>query len=124
MGGASDVTLRAVRLALVRELETINHYAELAEMADEPSVKQLMLHLMDEEKEHVAELTETLRRFDPRQDVHFGGDHAAAIGGAGIVPTIGAKAPPGTDTAVDPPAPPRSAPRSALTVGALFGQNL
>lgn len=118
MADASSATLRAVRLALVRELETINHYAELAEMADEPAVKQLMLHLMDEEKEHVAELTATLRHFDARQDAHFAGDHAAGIGEAGVVPTIGAKAPPGAPAAEVP-----ASPRGALTVGPLFGQN-
>lgn len=116
MAEATERTLRAIRLALVRELETINHYAELADLSDEPVVKQLMLHLMDEEKEHVAELTATLRRFDPRQDVHFAGSHASQLGEVGAAPPIGAKAPPGSPTA-------RSAPSGrGLTVGSLIGE--
>lgn len=116
MAEATERTLRAIRLALVRELETINHYAELADLADEPVVKQLMLHLMDEEKEHVAELTATLRRFDPRQDVHFAGGHASQLGEAGAAPTVGAKAPPGASAAMVTPQ------HRGLTVGSLIGE--
>ncbi len=75
---------KAVRLALIRELETINHYQDLHDMADDPSVKQLMLHLMDEEKEHVAELTEILRRLDAEQNRYFEEGHAVQIGSGGI----------------------------------------
>lgn len=114
----TERTLRAIRLALVRELDTINHYAELAELADEPVVKQLMLHLMDEEKEHVAELTATLRRYDPRQDAHFDGGHASQLGQSGAAPSIGDKAPPGSAPTPQPAAPPRP---NGLTVGSLIG---
>jgi rubrerythrin len=111
-------TLKAIRLALMRELETINHYQELHDLADDPSVKELMLHLMDEEKEHVAELTSTLRRFDPRQDDHFAGGHAAQLHADGTSPGIGAKAP---TAAASPAAVPTKQQRPGLTVGSLIG---
>lgn len=80
----SAASQKAVRLALIRELETINHYQELHDLADDPDVKQLMRHLMDEEKEHVAELTEILRRLDAEQDRHFAEGHAVEIGSGGV----------------------------------------
>ncbi len=80
----SALSEKAVRLALIRELETINHYQELHDMADDASVKQLMRHLMGEEKEHVAELTEILRQLDSEQNRHFKEGHALEIGEGGV----------------------------------------
>jgi rubrerythrin len=105
---------KAVRLALIRELETINHYQELHDMADDPSVKQLMLHLMDEEKEHVAELTEILRRLDAEQNRYFEEGHAAAIG-AGSLPLQGQRYE-GSPVRPAPAAP------TGLTVGSMLGE--
>lgn len=74
--------LKILRLTLMRELETINQYQDFFDEAENPAVKELMGHLMFEEKEHVAELTEMLKRFDPDQLSHFEGTHAAEIGRA------------------------------------------
>lgn len=111
---------KAVRLALIRELETINHYQELHDMADDVAVKQIMLHLMDEEKEHVAELTELLRRLDAEQNRYFTEGHAAAIGGGGDLPVQGQRfQTPATPAAA--PAPARAMGPTGLTVGSLLG---
>lgn len=75
----TPVDLAILRKALVRELETINHYQDLHDQASDPGVRQLMIHLMDEEKEHVAELTAMLRAHDPVQDRFFGEEHSEAI---------------------------------------------
>lgn len=64
----------------MRELETVNQYQEAHDAATHPAVKALMAHLLFEEKEHIAELTELLKRLDPDQSHHFEGGHAAAIG--------------------------------------------
>ena len=74
--------LKILRLTLMRELETVNQYQDFFDEAGHPAVKELMGHLMFEEKEHVAELTEMLKLFDPDQLSHFAGTHAAEIGGA------------------------------------------
>lgn len=110
---AASQDLAVIRKALVRELETINHYQELHDAAADPAVRQLMLHLMDEEKEHVAELTAMLRARDPVQDRIFTVDHAAEIV-AGHAP--GRTAP----RAPDPVVPPNRT--GGLTVGSLLGQ--
>ncbi len=118
----SAASQKAVRLALIRELETINHYQELHDMADDPDVKQLMLHLMDEEKEHVAELTEILRRLDPVQNRYFEEGHAVEIGSGGV-PVQGQRfdGPSGAPAPLPQPARPGYFSSSGLTVGSLMG---
>lgn len=121
--------LAVIRLALVRELETINHYQDLHDQATDPAVKTLMIHLMEEEKEHVAELTAMLRHFDAVQDQYFREGHGAALGTGDVgalayktaeaVAQVAPVAP--APVAVTPP--PVVAPvRSGLTVGSLIGQ--
>ncbi len=73
---SSDVA--RVRTALWRELETINHYEELARQASSEDVRTFFLHLANEEKEHVAEATALLRRLDAQQEVFFQKDYTAA----------------------------------------------
>lgn len=46
--------------AMDDELHAINKYQEYAQQAVNPEVRALFCHLMDEEKEHVAELTKCL----------------------------------------------------------------
>lgn len=118
----SAASQKAIRLALIRELETINHYQDLHDMADDPSVKQLMLHLMDEEKEHVAELTEILRRLDAEQNRYFEEGHAVEIG-AGSVPAQGQRfeGQTGAPAPVPQPSQPAYVAPTGLTVGSLMG---
>lgn len=63
--------LARVRLVLMRELETISQYEQLARDASSPRLRDFFLHLAREEKEHVAEATVLLRSLDPDQDAHF-----------------------------------------------------
>ena len=78
--GQTPVTGRnvvIVREALVRELLTLNQYEEALASASDPAVKALLAHLLFEEKEHVAELVELLKKLDPDQLHHFEAGHAA-----------------------------------------------
>ncbi|MBO9541002.1 hypothetical protein J7643_10465 [bacterium] len=114
--------LAVIRLALVRELETINHYQDLHDQASDPSVKTLMLHLMEEEKEHVAELTAMLRALDAVQDQYFREGHGAALGTGDVAALAHKPSPQAVPTPVATPAP--LPVRTGLTVGSLIGQPL
>lgn len=96
-----------VRLVLMRELETINDYEELARQAESPDVRAFFLHLAQEEKEHVAEATFLIRKLDAGQEQQFqkdfqGGAHFGGASGARAAPG-GAAAP---AASVSQPAPP------------------
>src|SRR5687768_377525 len=69
MEGNTDAA--RVRHVLLRELETINTYEEFAKAAGSEELKQFFLHLADEEKEHVAEVTMILRKLDAKQEADF-----------------------------------------------------
>jgi hypothetical protein len=75
MAGPSDSELlndvARVRRVLARELETINEYEAFAQTASHPEVRAFFAHLAAEEKEHVAEATQMLRKLDAAQDAHF-----------------------------------------------------
>lgn len=74
----ADTDLARIRLVLLRELETINHYEELARAAESEEIRAFFLHLAEEEKEHVAEATYLLRKLDPGQEAHFQKDFSTA----------------------------------------------
>lgn len=56
-----------IRKALIDELEAINYYEDFVQRLESPDAIRLMTHINEEEKEHVAELTEMLRLLDPMQ---------------------------------------------------------
>ncbi len=59
------------RESIREELDAINLYeARIANTADQ-SLKKVLQHNLDEEKEHVAMLVEWLRKNDPTQDNTF-----------------------------------------------------
>ena len=63
--------LERARTSLKEELEAINWYQERIDASNDESLKKLLQHNMDEEKEHVAMLVEWLRQNDPTQDEKF-----------------------------------------------------
>lgn len=63
--------LERVRQSLIEELEAITRYEQRIEVTKDESLKKLLKHNMDEEKEHVAMLIEWLRKNDPTQDKMF-----------------------------------------------------
>ncbi|ODS38924.1 ferritin [Candidatus Altiarchaeales archaeon WOR_SM1_SCG] len=63
--------LARVRQSLIEELEAINWYQERIDASKNESVKKILKHNRDEEKEHAAMLIEWLRANDPTQDKMF-----------------------------------------------------
>ncbi len=61
----------AARQSLREELEAINNYQMRIDATADESLKKVLQHNMDEEKEHVAMLVEWLRANDPTQDKMF-----------------------------------------------------
>lgn len=63
--------LERARQSLIEELEAINWYAQRVELTKDESLKKILQHNMDEEKEHVAMLIEWIRKNDATQDKMF-----------------------------------------------------
>jgi hypothetical protein len=59
------------RQSLIEELDAINKYQMRVDATGDESLKKVLQHNMDEEKEHVAMLVEWLRKSDPTQDRMF-----------------------------------------------------
>lgn len=59
------------RESLREELDAINRYEDRVNKTSDNSLKQVLQHNSDEEKEHVAMLVEWLRQNDPAQDKMF-----------------------------------------------------
>ncbi|MDP8023066.1 MAG: ferritin [Nitrososphaeria archaeon] len=57
--------LSRARQSLIEELEAIMFYDERVSATDDPTLKEVLSHNRDDEKEHAALLIEWLRRNDP-----------------------------------------------------------
>ncbi|ABM81352.1 ferritin family protein [Hyperthermus butylicus] len=67
-GGLDKLTLaEAVRLAIIGELDAINLYLQIARCVRDEKARKLFEEIAREEKTHVGELLELLRRLDPEQ---------------------------------------------------------
>jgi rubrerythrin len=56
-----------IREILAREIDTINTYQRMLASARGPEVASFLTHIIDEEKEHVAEALELIKLYDPVQ---------------------------------------------------------
>jgi len=63
--------LKNLREDLIGELGAINQYQEHIDEADNEEIKKVLTHVMNDEKEHVAELTKLLRELDTTQEEKF-----------------------------------------------------
>jgi len=63
--------LERARQSLIEELEAVNWYEQRVELTKDESLKKILQHNMDEEKEHVAMLMEWVRKNDSTQDKMF-----------------------------------------------------
>ncbi|MEO0292617.1 MAG: ferritin [candidate division WOR-3 bacterium] len=63
--------LERARKSLREELEAIDFYQERIDATKDESLKKILTHNMNEEKEHVAMLMEWLRKNDSVQDKMF-----------------------------------------------------
>ncbi len=64
-GKISDAEL--VRIGMIAELDAINLYEQLAAVAKDTKVKKVFMEIAREEKTHVGEFLEMLRRLDKEQ---------------------------------------------------------
>ena len=65
------VDLERARKSLREELEAIDFYQERIDATEDGSLKQLLEHNMNEEKEHTAMLIEWIKKNDSMQDKMF-----------------------------------------------------
>ncbi len=63
--------LERARQSLMEELEAVNLYQERIDETKNESLRKLLEHNRDEEKEHVAMLMEWIRKNDKTQDRMF-----------------------------------------------------
>ena len=63
--------LERARQSLIEELEAINWYEQRVELTKDESLKKILQHNLEEEKEHVAMLIEWIRKNDLTQDKMF-----------------------------------------------------
>jgi uncharacterized protein len=61
---------RAVH-SLMEELEAMDWYRQRVDVTDDESLRRILTHHADEEKEHAAMLLEWIRRRDPKWDEHL-----------------------------------------------------
>ena len=66
-----EMDLEMLREDLVGELEAINQYQEHIEILEDAAARQVLEHIRDDEKEHVAELIKLIQRLDPVQAEKF-----------------------------------------------------
>jgi rubrerythrin len=60
--------IRALRLAIAAEHEAVHMYSAQAEATDEALARKVLNEIADEEKVHVGELMELLRRLAPEEE--------------------------------------------------------
>ncbi|BEP16692.1 family 1 encapsulin nanocompartment shell protein [Pyrofollis japonicus] len=71
----------ALRLAIMAELDAINLYLQIAEKAEREDVKKVFMDVAREEKTHVGEFLEMLKKLDPEQveELKKGAEEVAEI---------------------------------------------
>ena len=63
--------LKMLREDLIGELEAINQYQDHIDLIDDEEAKHVWGHIINDEKEHVAELVKYLRKVDPKEEEKF-----------------------------------------------------
>jgi rubrerythrin len=63
-----NIDREILRAALIAELDAINLYEEMAALATDKHIKEILLDVAREEKTHVGEFQALLLRFDTEQE--------------------------------------------------------
>jgi rubrerythrin len=58
----SNTPIEIIRMALEREKQAVRDYTEFAKTAEDPSVREMFLFLVEEEKRHVKLLQEEIEK--------------------------------------------------------------
>lgn len=69
--GAAAVDLHRAIVSLMEELEAIDWYHQRAKATTDPTLREVLEHNRDEEKEHASMALEWIRRHDPVFDRHL-----------------------------------------------------
>jgi ferritin-like protein len=110
---------RAIQ-SLMEELEAVDWYNQRAQVTHDPSLRQILEHNRDEEKEHASMLLEWIRRRDPAFDTNLRG---FLFRSSDIVESEGRHVESASEGAAaessDAAEPPPAEPPQLLTVGSL-----
>ena len=116
-----EEVLRALRIDAAAELDAINLYQAHIDAIDDEQIREVIAHIRDEEKEHVAEFMAAIQQLDPTQAQLFASEHATTIGSvqAAAWPSDGEvqEALPGTQASSTTSKAP-----TGFTVGSLLGE--
>ncbi len=63
-----DRDLQILRAAIIAELDAINLYEQMAELAEDEGLKMVLRDVAEEEKTHFGEFQALLLKFDPGQE--------------------------------------------------------
>lgn len=74
---------QALRVAIISELDAISLYEQLAEIAQDETLKKVLLDVAIEERTHVSEFETMLLKLDPEQEkeMKVGEKEVADLGG-------------------------------------------
>jgi rubrerythrin len=65
------IDLEMLREDLIGELQAINQYQEHIDTMEDEEAVRVLEHILDDEKEHVAELTKLIQKLDATQAEKF-----------------------------------------------------
>ena len=69
--GAEVIDTHRAIVSLMEELEAVDWYNQRAAATDDPSLRAILEHNRDEEKEHASMVLEWIRRQDAKFDEHL-----------------------------------------------------
>jgi rubrerythrin len=58
---------RAVRQAIIAELDAVNMYTKMADSIEDSKIKEIFLDITSEENVHVGEFQAVLKKLDPKE---------------------------------------------------------
>ena len=62
-----NIDLEILRAGIIAELDAVNLYEQMAAMAQDDGIKEILLDIAKEEKTHVGEFQALLLKFDSQQ---------------------------------------------------------
>jgi rubrerythrin len=63
----SEGLKRAVRQAIIAELDAVNMYTKMADSIEDSKIKEIFLDIASEENVHVGEFQAVLKKLDPKE---------------------------------------------------------
>lgn len=64
---SKNENVEAIRLGIIAELDAINLYMQLADRVSDEKIRSVFLDIANEEKTHMGEFLELLKRYDDEQ---------------------------------------------------------